>query len=135
MNRGGRVRGVLAAAVALAAATTGTAPARAASAVAPPLFAGSAPSADVARSDVPPLPPPFPPVPPLPGDFPRPAAPHPPSRVQAGGGRGASAAPPSPLPGCAPPSSTPVPDGKPIVVKLAPAAPFTVGKVSKTMWL
>jgi hypothetical protein len=40
----------------------------------------------------------------------------------------------STLTGCGPPSSTPVPDGKPIVVTLAPAAPFTVGKISKSMW-
>ena len=44
-------------------------------------------------------------------------------RAHAGGG------------GCGDPSSTAVKDGKPIVVQLPPAAPFTVGKISKSMWL
>src|SRR4051812_45793344 len=45
-----------------------------------------------------------------------------------------SAASASTLTGCGPPAATPVPDDQPIVVQLPPAAPFTVGKISKSMW-
>jgi hypothetical protein len=48
---------------------------------------------------------------------------------------GVIAASASTLTGCGRPAGTPVPDGKPIVVQLAPAAPFTVGKISKSIWL
>jgi hypothetical protein len=48
---------------------------------------------------------------------------------------GLLAASASTITGCGPPAADPVPDGQPIVVKLPPAAPFTVGKISKSMWL
>jgi hypothetical protein len=48
---------------------------------------------------------------------------------------GVIAASASTLTGCGPSAAAPVPDGKPIVVKLPPAAPFTVGKISTSMWL
>jgi hypothetical protein len=41
----------------------------------------------------------------------------------------------STLTGCGPPAATAVPDGQPIVVKLPPAAAFTVGKISTSMWV
>src|SRR5690349_4428943 len=41
----------------------------------------------------------------------------------------------SSITGCGPPSARPVPDGRPIVVTLPPAAPFTVGRIPRGMWL
>ncbi|MEV6636819.1 hypothetical protein AB0M54_39400 [Actinoplanes sp. NPDC051470] len=35
---------------------------------------------------------------------------------------------------CGNPAADPVPDGEPIVVTMAPAAPFTVGKIPASMW-
>jgi heparinase II/III-like protein len=35
---------------------------------------------------------------------------------------------------CGAPAADPVPDGEPIVVSLPPAAPFTVGEISATVW-
>jgi hypothetical protein len=111
MNRGGRISAVLtaapalAAALALAAGTTGSVTARAA----------ADPVPSPSRSHMPA------------------AAPHTfqvPDEVKAA----VIAASASTLTGCGPPASTPVPDGQPIVVKLPPAAAFTVGKISASMW-